>query len=326
MSAVTNTTAHEKPRKPFAMIDHRVFDNWMPVIGANATLVYFTLCRFADYQGGCWPSIATIESKTTLSRSTVQRALKTLVDYNMVRITEHCHDTANGPRSNHYLLLEIPDSPVQKTDVEGFTLTHSSTKNVHGVKQVTQTPAIGHTDLCSRSHRPTNYIQIEQDTIELEEEAELEGVLARRSQAPVPAKHEEASPPLVLQMETQETTPPQKAFPGTEPSPNNKIGHLLWRISVDDGSPLTNAQVGRYLKIAQDLLTVFTEDQIVDAYRWRKSRQPGKPYQFAWLQNDIAGILAAMRNSPGPDKCAEAQDARFLENLALAEQYFPNAS
>lgn len=53
---------------------------WDLPIGSTEKMVLMSLCDFANEQGTCWPSIATICRKTSKSERTVQTALKWLRD------------------------------------------------------------------------------------------------------------------------------------------------------------------------------------------------------------------------------------------------------
>lgn len=53
---------------------------WDLKIGSTEKMVLMSLCDFANEQGVCWPSVATICRKTSKSERTVQTALKWLKD------------------------------------------------------------------------------------------------------------------------------------------------------------------------------------------------------------------------------------------------------
>ena len=64
---------------------------WDLDIGSTEKMVLMCLCDFANEQGICWPSVATICRKTSKSERTVQSALKWLKDEGFYRLDGY-HD------------------------------------------------------------------------------------------------------------------------------------------------------------------------------------------------------------------------------------------
>jgi hypothetical protein len=75
-------------------------------IGAHAFTVWPAIKTHADYATGeCWPGMRRLAEITGLSTSTVQAAVKTLVDAKMLRIISG----GSGTRSNRYVARERLD-------------------------------------------------------------------------------------------------------------------------------------------------------------------------------------------------------------------------
>lgn len=59
-------------------------------IGVNAFAVWHAIKSHADYQTGkCWPGVRRLMELTGLSSATVQKAIKTLEDTNLLRVTRN---------------------------------------------------------------------------------------------------------------------------------------------------------------------------------------------------------------------------------------------
>lgn len=71
---------------------------WDLDIGSTEKMVLMSLCDFANDQGVCWPSVATICRKTSKSERTVQTALKWLRDNGYFSVEGY-----NGVTPRYYL-------------------------------------------------------------------------------------------------------------------------------------------------------------------------------------------------------------------------------
>jgi hypothetical protein len=76
---------------------------WGQALTPTLKLVLMALADAADDQGVCWPSVSTLARKCTVSTRTVQRALRTLVDQNLL-IAEPRHRRDGSSTSNRYRL------------------------------------------------------------------------------------------------------------------------------------------------------------------------------------------------------------------------------
>jgi hypothetical protein len=67
-------------------LDNLAVNMLLPKVGANAFAVYVCLARYANKQGRCWPSVATIASDAHISERTVQRSLRVLTGAGAIKI------------------------------------------------------------------------------------------------------------------------------------------------------------------------------------------------------------------------------------------------
>lgn len=81
-------------------------------LSPRAKAVYMYLLDRANNKGECWPAIPTIARELSLSRSTVQRALKELERHGLVSRSERWRENG-GRSSNLYLLTEKDGSSRQ---------------------------------------------------------------------------------------------------------------------------------------------------------------------------------------------------------------------
>lgn len=68
--------------------------------------VYVALCKYADDQGGCFPSIDTIKELTMLSESGAKRGLREVRDKGFVEVTKRKRPNGSSA-SNHYQILIV---------------------------------------------------------------------------------------------------------------------------------------------------------------------------------------------------------------------------
>jgi biotin operon repressor len=80
--------------------------------------VLVMMANFADEDGKCWPSLNRLADDTSMSRSTVQLAIKGLEAAGMLRIEKRIQDGVSLP--NHYYLdlKKVYREPVHHTDLE----------------------------------------------------------------------------------------------------------------------------------------------------------------------------------------------------------------
>ena len=77
---------------------------WRQALTPTLKLVVMALADAADDQGVCWPSVATLAKKCTVSTRTVQRALRVMIDRRLL-IAEPRQRRDGSSTSNRYRLL-----------------------------------------------------------------------------------------------------------------------------------------------------------------------------------------------------------------------------
>ena len=77
---------------------------WRQVLTPTLKLVLMALADAADDQGVCWPSVSTLAKKCTVSKRTVQRSLRVLIDDGLL-IAEARRRHDGSSTSNRYRLL-----------------------------------------------------------------------------------------------------------------------------------------------------------------------------------------------------------------------------
>lgn len=75
---------HRRP--PFTMLENRVFDQILPVIGPFAFSLFALLCRFAGARHNCYPSLATLATRTGMSLRKAQAELGKLERLRLISI------------------------------------------------------------------------------------------------------------------------------------------------------------------------------------------------------------------------------------------------
>lgn len=76
---------------------------WRTSIPATEKMVLLCLCDFANDRGECWPSVDTLAGKCSLSDRTVQKAIKQLKAWGIIKTTDvpgRSHMFTVNPRSN----------------------------------------------------------------------------------------------------------------------------------------------------------------------------------------------------------------------------------
>jgi len=86
-------------------VDDVYLNGYARLCGASASMVYIALCRHADKQQTCFPSMNLISEKTALSRRTVVTSIKILSSYKIIGVSR---DTRTDGKygKNTYILLD----------------------------------------------------------------------------------------------------------------------------------------------------------------------------------------------------------------------------
>jgi hypothetical protein len=101
MATITRLQSH-----PHYRIDNILIDEYGEKIGALGIAIYNALARYADRVTGiCHPCIGTIAKKLKLSRTTVKKYLRILLNYCLIAISPRM-SKAGDPTSNSYMILD----------------------------------------------------------------------------------------------------------------------------------------------------------------------------------------------------------------------------
>lgn len=104
----TNMKIRDKRKRGWLWVQNQIVDDWLPKIGTSGLALYFVLARFADQrEQACFPSYETIASRMGVSRRTVIRTMKALVEHHLVEV-EHRTRVSGGAASNIYYLIDPP--------------------------------------------------------------------------------------------------------------------------------------------------------------------------------------------------------------------------
>src|SRR3954469_1046811 len=96
----------DRRRKGFFTIDNELLDHYGAQLKAHGLAVYMALARFANQEGTCWPSLATIAKRTGMSRMQVIRELAKLQALGLIA-SEHQWGSKGEHRANIYTLLNL---------------------------------------------------------------------------------------------------------------------------------------------------------------------------------------------------------------------------
>lgn len=101
----------KQPRQPgwFWVFDDLI-DTHGSSIGATGIAVYAALCRFANREGQCFPSVQTLAKRLALSPNTVRRALHKLEEVKLITVL-HRVSADGGHQSNLYTLHRLRELP-----------------------------------------------------------------------------------------------------------------------------------------------------------------------------------------------------------------------
>jgi len=145
-----NLEIRDNRNKSMFRMDDEYLNGYARLCGTNATLVYLCLCRHADRHQESYPSVHTIAEKIGISRDSVMRGIKSLIEWNI--ITKERERKADARwLNNRYTLLDKsvwnpkPSSTQQhgaKSQIEASQVAnqgksqvaHSDTKDTHNTK------------------------------------------------------------------------------------------------------------------------------------------------------------------------------------------------
>ena len=81
--------------------------------------VLIMMANYTDEIGKCWPSLNRLSAETSMSRSTVQLAIKALADAGLLTIEKRSQDGVSLPNYYFLNLTGVYRDPVGCTDLEG---------------------------------------------------------------------------------------------------------------------------------------------------------------------------------------------------------------
>jgi hypothetical protein len=125
----------DKRRKNFFIVDDEYLNGYAKLCGVSATAVYFSLCRHADKNQTCFPSIKLIAEEHSMTGRTVITATKKLIEWNIIKKTKK--RKKNGKWLNNVYVL-IDKSDWKNKPSENIALGQPSENNdVSQVKKTT---------------------------------------------------------------------------------------------------------------------------------------------------------------------------------------------
>lgn len=132
-------------------IHDEYLNGYARLCGANATLVYLCLCRHADRHQESFPSVQMMAEKLNLSRDSVMRGIKALIQWNIIS-KERERKADKTWLNNRYVLLDKsvwkskPSSSEQHGGIQVANqgksqVAVSDTKDTHRIKDTHKTAA-----------------------------------------------------------------------------------------------------------------------------------------------------------------------------------------
>lgn len=105
----------------FTIVYNAFVDRHMKYLSRLEALAYITLCRFAGARKEAWPSYGTMANLMGASRSSVIRAIQSLVDRGLVKVQSRERENGSST-SNLYLITDIQkDTYKQTSSIENET-------------------------------------------------------------------------------------------------------------------------------------------------------------------------------------------------------------
>ena len=134
-----NETGHVRDKRngKWWWCHNAVIDQYGPMLGPHGLAVYAALCRYANDDGACWPSIATIGHDTGMSPNRVRRSLADLERNNLISIERRADGEVN--LTSIYTLLDVEESSSQRstTSPQAVPTSPREVPLLHGVKEGT---------------------------------------------------------------------------------------------------------------------------------------------------------------------------------------------
>jgi hypothetical protein len=110
----------DKRVKEKFLIDDAYLNGMAKKCGWQATLVYLCLCRHANKNQECFPSIKLMQEKLGVGRKTVIRGIQNLKKYNIIQVESSFNKKTGAQMNNTYILIDKSEwkeyNPVSKMD------------------------------------------------------------------------------------------------------------------------------------------------------------------------------------------------------------------
>lgn len=105
-------------KKEKFVVDDSYINGYARILGVNATLVYFSLCRHANLDQESFPSYRTIALEMAISETSVKRGVRKLKLANLITITRERNSDMTWSNNTYHLL----DKSEWKTQTEAFQI------------------------------------------------------------------------------------------------------------------------------------------------------------------------------------------------------------
>jgi len=140
----------QRNKEKFQM-DDMYLNGYARHCGIYATGVYVSLCRHANRDQYCFPSFKLIAEELAISEKSVQRAVATLVEWNIIELIRSKKPDGTW-QNNIYILLDksVWKEEPQASSADGV---HQSHRPVESQRTVSPQPAVPQSGI-QRSDRP----------------------------------------------------------------------------------------------------------------------------------------------------------------------------
>jgi len=85
---------------------HETIDNYGARLGPYGLAIYYALCRHANDDRECWPSLQTMADETGMSRRQAIREVDRLVEIGLIKKESRTNDQHGDPDSNLYIIVD----------------------------------------------------------------------------------------------------------------------------------------------------------------------------------------------------------------------------
>ena len=115
--------------KAFFMVDDEYLNGYARLLGTTASMIYFVLCRHADKDQVSFPSQKYIAEKLNINKRTVLDKIKTLCEWNLIKI-ERTRNNSGQWLHNTYVLLDKSEWK-KKPDAENIHMDEPCAEKIH---------------------------------------------------------------------------------------------------------------------------------------------------------------------------------------------------